>query len=208
MTSEVSPEVRGCVKVPLWQFTPLLGDDDLMQPPWPVWHDQCCYLPAAPKGHTSISNPGHTKPTKSTLQAESMSRRRGDTNRVKWESLRTEKLLCFIACISVGVRHPGGAAMTQRMCYNCMNQWGFWEEEIVGSCVFVLLSNFTASVSRNMIICRWIDNSSLACTDIHHVPPTTSKSFTETSAKSSCSYSVLKWCLYIWYILTYPKKIK
>lgn len=57
MTSEVTPEVRGCVKVPQRRFTSLLCDDDLMQPPQPVWHDQCCSLPAAPKGHTSISNP-------------------------------------------------------------------------------------------------------------------------------------------------------
>ena len=33
MTSEVSAQVRGCVKMPVRQFTPLLGDDDLMQPP-------------------------------------------------------------------------------------------------------------------------------------------------------------------------------
>lgn len=33
MTSEVSTRVRGCVKVPVRQFTPVLGDDDLMQPP-------------------------------------------------------------------------------------------------------------------------------------------------------------------------------
>lgn len=64
MTSEVAPEVRGCVKVPLRRFTPLLGDDDLMQPPQPVWHDQCCTLPAAPKGHTSISNPATQGPLK------------------------------------------------------------------------------------------------------------------------------------------------
>lgn len=64
MTSEVALEVRGCVKVPLRRFTPLLGDDDLMQPPQPVWHDQCCTLPAAPKGHTSISNPATQGPLK------------------------------------------------------------------------------------------------------------------------------------------------
>lgn len=64
MTSEVAPEVRGCVKVPLRRFTPLLGDDDLMQPPQPVWHDQRCTLPAAPKGHTSIANPATQGPLK------------------------------------------------------------------------------------------------------------------------------------------------
>lgn len=64
MTLEVTPEVRGCVKVPLRRFTPLLGDDDLIQPPQPVWHDQCCSLPAAPKGHTSISNPATQGPLK------------------------------------------------------------------------------------------------------------------------------------------------
>lgn len=64
MTLEVTPEVRGCVKVPLRRFTPLLCDDDLMQPPQPVWHDQCCSLPAAPKRHTSISNPATQGPLK------------------------------------------------------------------------------------------------------------------------------------------------
>lgn len=64
MTLKVTPEVRGCVKVPLRQFTPLLCDDDLMQPPQPVWHDQCCSLPAAPKGHTSIANPATRGPLK------------------------------------------------------------------------------------------------------------------------------------------------
>lgn len=64
VTSEIAPEVRGCVKVPLRRFTPLLGDDDLMQPPQPVWHDQCCTLLAAPRGHTSISNPATQGPLK------------------------------------------------------------------------------------------------------------------------------------------------
>lgn len=64
MTSKVTTKVRGCVKVPVRQFTPLLGDDDLMQPPQPVWHDQCCSVPAAPKGHASISNPATQGPLK------------------------------------------------------------------------------------------------------------------------------------------------
>lgn len=50
MTSEGTDQVRGCVKVPVRRFTPLLGDDDLMQPPQTVWHDQCWSLSVAPKG--------------------------------------------------------------------------------------------------------------------------------------------------------------
>ena len=95
MTSEVTAWVRGCVKVPLRRFTPLLGDDDLMQPPQPVWHDQCCSPPAAPRGRTSISNPATQGPAKSTLQAESMSRRKRDTNRGKVGKLKDRKAVLF-----------------------------------------------------------------------------------------------------------------
>lgn len=94
MTSEVSTRVRGCVKVPVRQFTPVLGDDDLMQPPQPVWHDQCCSVPAAPKGHASISNPATQGPLKAPCRQSQWGRGKG-TQTERSGKARGQKA-CFI----------------------------------------------------------------------------------------------------------------
>lgn len=69
-------EVRGCVKVPRWRFTPLLGDDDLMQPPRPVWHDQRCASSACGSRGPRVHLQPTEGPAKSTSQAERMSWRK------------------------------------------------------------------------------------------------------------------------------------
>lgn len=101
MTLEVTPKVRGCVKVPLRQFTPKLGDDDLMQPSQPVWHDQCCSLLAAPKGPTSISNRATQGPLKAPYRQSQWAVGK-ETKTKNWESYRTERLFYFTPCSSVG----------------------------------------------------------------------------------------------------------
>lgn len=105
MTWEVTAEVRGCVKVPLRRFTPLLGGDDLMQPPQPVWHDQCCSLPAAPMGLTSVSNPATQGPLKAPYRQSQWAGEKGTQTEKSGRVKRTERLFYFMPCSSGWAAH-------------------------------------------------------------------------------------------------------
>lgn len=117
MTSEVRPRVRGCVKVPVRQFTPVLGDDDLMQPPQPVWHDQCCSVPEAPKGRTSISNQATQGPLKAPCRQSQWGRGKG--TQIERSGKAKGQKACFYMIPSGSFRVKDGTvimAPTQRMC--------------------------------------------------------------------------------------------